>query len=233
MKRKEVRELIQAHAYMQGGGRGKKYECWLNGEHCSYQELMKEADEGDKVTIEVWDRDQWYQIGRTSFYIDSNDPDVEWYLQHLERTKKHRSPRDSQRQKVYDWERQALPKGKQLTYQQLDRLAADVYETYGYDNPPRMVVSSAKKSYSSYYPGLHEIRLAEGWGQYQPVVLHELAHALIKSMGIGKKVPSHGKEFTALYMELCELYLDMSDEQIQEAKAAGRNLGACHSFKVE
>ena len=146
---------------------------------------------------------------------------------------KNGQPRDTYRQRVYEWERHYLPEGTERTQQELRDLAAEVYETYGYPNKePLVIVTIAKKTSSHYhwYPR-HEVRLAAGWGQRLKYFLHELTHALMHTMGIGKQVAGHGKEFVALFLELCELWLDASNDDIEVARTKGERLGTKHSYE--
>jgi hypothetical protein len=220
VKRKDITDLIAANMWDRGHGNGCAYDSYLNGKRLhSYAQLKKNAQRGDKVAIEVYSSRGGWVKDTVSFLIEPDDCLVNYYRDFKQRNKKYTN-RDYQRSKVYRWQ-QNIPRGKQLIQEQIEALVTEVYDDYGFPGQePRIVVTRAKKSFSTYFSWKHEIRLAWGWGQRERVVLHELAHALLHTMKLD--VPSHGKEFVALFIELCELYLD---EDISIAKQRGVALG--------
>ena len=236
MNKQDVRDYITARLWRSNWGRGYSYwPIYLNGDQMnSMTELKKNAQEGDLVKIQVSSSRGWYEVDHMAFVIGQDIYLLEDWREAKEIRKKYHRPRDSYRQRVYDWQTW-LPDGRELTQQEIEDLADEVYETYGYPGKkPAIVITKAKKVWSTYYGGWrHEIRLAAGWGQKEKYFLHELAHALIHTMGIGKSAASHGKEFVALFLELCELWLDASGDEIEHARTKGENLGTRHSYQKQ
>ena len=234
MNRTEVNAVISARLWNKGGLKGAGYNIWINDWKIpcnALKELRKRAVEGDHIRVKIW----WSRRGNNdfSFVILPNDIVVGVWKERRA-SKKNKSPRDSNRQKVYNWERSNLPRGKKLSQTQIDKLVSEVYDTYGFSGrEPRVKVSYRKWTTSSYHPMCHEIRLAAGWGQEKMTVLHEVAHALINSMGLEKKVASHGKEFVSLFMELSELWLTMDNDQVAQARSKGVKLGTVHMFSQD
>jgi hypothetical protein len=228
MKRKDIAELITAKMWDREYGNGFGYSpVYLNGERIKYAELKKLAQEGDKVEIEVYSSRGWFYVGTVSFAISYDEGLIESYRSYKRNSLSVRT-RDNQRQKVYSWQT-FLPRGERLTSQQCNKIAAEIYTDYGFPHKqPEIIVTKAKKSYSTYYRWDHQIRLAAGWGQYRRVVLHELTHALLNTMGLSGKIQPHGKEFVALFTEMCELYLD---GDITEAKRRGTHLGTHSQYQ--
>ncbi len=231
MNRAEVNECISANLWSEGFGRGFGYAYYLNGEclrHNGGKELRRLARQDDKVSIRVHSKRYW--LDTVDFIIEPNSYVVRRHKEYKARFKR---ARDSNRSKVYAWANY-LSRGCQLTPKQINGLVSDIYNTYGYSgHEPNVIVTYAKKAFSTYFGSKHEIRLAAGWGQEERTVLHEVAHALIATMGLNKTVASHGKEFVGLFMELCEIWLNTTDRELANARKEGLNLGTEHRIKYD
>ncbi len=235
MNRTEVNAVISARLWNKGGLKGAVYGIWINGWQIpcnALKEVRKRAVEGDSVRVKIW----WGRRGEMDFQfvILPNDLLVDIWKDQRGKTNADGAPRDTNRQKVYNWERSNFPKGRELSLSQIDTLVSEIYDTYGFSGKEPIVKSSYRhKDTSTYYPMYHEIRLAAGWGHKKMTVLHEVAHDLINSMGLTTKVASHGKEFVSLFMELSELWLTMDNDQVAQARSKGVKLGTVHSFRQD
>lgn len=109
--------------------------------------------------------------------------------------------RDTQRSKVYEWERAEFatklpaPANTPMTLAQCAKLVARVYKLY--DKPcPRVSDGRRRRSASGTQ---HEVKLPR-WARKGWVVLHEAAHGLARIYCPGKA--AHGAEFVAIFAEL-------------------------------
>lgn len=212
MTPKEVNTVISFHI-----NRIKRWDSvWLNGERIYAEDLRKVAKEGDHVRWEAY-RSRWSDSRH--FYVTRQalEDALEFEAHRKEWKAKSSRLRDSQRSRVYAWEREVVRRGYCPKVADPKALVDEVFEAYGLAAlSPRVIVSRRKDRYSTYHGGFqHKIVLAAAWGTDMEVVLHEAAHALL-AVGYGayegstfKAVPiePHGPEFVALLMELYEMYL--------------------------
>lgn len=112
----------------------------------------------------------------------------------------HARVRDSQKQRLYDWEKRMFPSGLQLnlTLDQCTELATQVYRDHGVRAP--IIGDGRRRRSACYVPGLHQIRLPR-WSRYRAVVLHECAHGLTPS-----NEASHGPRFCYVFSYLLWRY---------------------------
>lgn len=104
-------------------------------------------------------------------------------------------PRDYQRSRVYKWERAALPdfSDRSLSLEQCGQLALTVARTFR-RRAPRIHDGRGHRNAVSYGGCIALPR----WARTRPVVLHEMAHELVK----GNDLASHGPEFVGTYIAL-------------------------------
>lgn len=148
--------------------------------------------------------------------------------------------RDSQRQRLYNFQFAHIENGtEKLSPAACQALVIDCFkameiEPLGSTTYPSVVVTPAKKRFSSWYPWKNEIRLAEGWGQHTRPILHEAAHAIRDIVyhsssfqereALGWNDGAHGKLFTGIYFALCSKFLPQID--------LGKVMGAAKARKV-
>ena len=172
--------------------------------------------QNDTVVVDILTKRGWYCITTKRFVIPSRE-DIDAALEKSTgMIKSFKRPRDFQRQRVYNWEYRNIsshPK-KRLTELDIKALIADVCDVYDV-KPPRLELSNQKKRTSSYYPGLHLISLARGWGQEISVILHELAHALTRY-----EQPAHGGKFMSVLLELYAMYLGYNYDDLRQTAVA-------------
>lgn len=131
--------------------------------------------------------------------------------------------RDSQRSKVYAWERAHVPDfdGKQsykLTLRQCEIMINRVWADYRpTETPPRVADG---RGCSNAKGGRWRITLPR-WARTVPIVLHELAHPLTRS-----DLPAHGPEFVRLFIDLLVRYNEGDKaELLRTARAARVKVG--------
>ena len=125
--------------------------------------------------------------------------------------------RDSQRQKLYNFQFAHMKNGRKLTPEECQALVIKAFETFDVTpvraEYPKVVVTPAKKRFSTWHSRINTIKLAEGWGQHERVVLHEAAHAIRdvfywskpfqQREELGWNDGPHGKLFTGIFFALC------------------------------
>ena len=130
--------------------------------------------------------------------------------------------RDSQRQKVYDWERKHWGPWEgdgDLTLAQCDALIKRVYALYGY--PPPMLKDGRRCKRA--YGGKLFIKLPR-WSRRDIIVLHECAHGL--ALYLAPESAFHGPQFVRIYIELIAWHKKLAiSELTASAKAAGIQVG--------
>jgi hypothetical protein len=111
--------------------------------------------------------------------------------------------RDSQRQKLYNWENSVVRKiipdySNPLTTDDCKLLIDRVARSYKIP-VPEVLITRADSGKSYYRHGTHSVHLA-GWGHTYGTVLHEIAHAIAN-----KTLPEdggHGPNYVKVYCEL-------------------------------
>lgn len=110
------------------------------------------------------------------------------------------SVRDTQRQKLYNWE-SGLPDSDELSLDECETLAHAAYDVYGVVSKPRIKdgrgTTWARGSMST-------INLPK-WARTKRTVLHESAHGIVQRT-VRSDVAVHGAEFVAIYIELLERF---------------------------
>lgn len=112
--------------------------------------------------------------------------------------------RDSQRRKLYRWERyfveRYLPEPEKMTLDRCERFITNVCIAEQIDT---VKVSCGKgKRTATYSPMRHEINLPD-WAKTHWVCLHEIAHAKMRHVGVA----SHGPEYAKFYCYLLQKHL--------------------------
>jgi hypothetical protein len=127
-----------------------------------------------------------------------------------------KNPRDSQRSKLYAWERSgALPSHRaeehRLTLEECAALAARIYQDHRLKTPK--VKDGRRRRGACYQRYGHTIRLPR-WARCKWVVIHECAHGMV-----GEDEPAHGARFCYLYAYLLWRYFDQRDYRAAMAAA--------------
>lgn len=130
-----------------------------------------------------------------------------------------RSPRDSQKQKVFDWERvmEAMD-GKNLVSHLNKKEALDyvqhVYDTIGVPNSerPKIVMSDAKNHVAYYWLAMNKLKFPP-WARKRSVILHEIAHHVTDWSHKTGSIAIHGPEFMKVYLELILLFSNSIDKE--------------------
>lgn len=185
-------------------GQGANYNCWLNGENLYWQgwKILKSRVEiGDEVYLEIY-RGNWY--ANDTHFIVTRDLVERYYTKPTPRYTTRL--RDSQRQKVYNWEYAVTTyeqRQPNLTTPQIYDYIMEVSTWYGI-KPPKWEWRHGKSTRSCYWPGEHKISLEQGRGANLHILLHELGHAIERSR------PAHGPLFVGTIMGLYHRYMGLS-----------------------
>ena len=209
MKRKDINDYISYKLWGYSGN-SLTYDCYINEEYIGgSSDLRRKAKENDQIKIEMFTGryNNMYHTQTVRFVIKNDQKAIEEYRK---LNNKFSPLRDNQRSKVYAAERRMIKsfgETEKLDPDQCQELANEIWNDYGFEsNPPTVIVSNAKKRYSTSSRWNATIKLAAGWGQAKKVVLHEIAHQIIDN-GYKYPDPGHGKYFTAILLELYEMYL--------------------------
>ncbi len=135
--------------------------------------------------------------------------------------------RDTQRQKLYDWENAQFNNGgsknvgdaPHMEMDEIKKLVTRVARDYGLSHRKVGVGDGRGRRRACYSPGTREIKLPR-WSRRRYIVLHELAHWIEYVMQPGR-CAWHGREFVGIFMELLRRYdgRDLSD-MVATANAA-------------
>ena len=106
--------------------------------------------------------------------------------------------RDSQRQKVYDWEAALAIDPREMSPKAISELANKVREDYG-RSPLKRIIFSRSWAVGSWGGTSGRMRIGRSHRNLQ-VVLHEIAHTIISAE------PAHGPAFARFVAELYERY---------------------------
>jgi len=229
MTRSQIRELISEKTRWYG--RGFSYECYINGSHVGgSQDLRKNANEGDEVRIEVFKNQ--FVAGRIRFQVEKSE------ISGTSSAKKsiHTRPRDSQKSKLYTWEkldvfRDGWRKNQVESEERAEKFVKGICEDFGFEDSVPSVRHHSGRKKCEYYPREDEIRIG-GWGFSKEILVHETVHAILEKLGLNKLVASHGPAFTTLFMEALSKILGYSIEEMKE-KADRRELDYFESFDAE
>ncbi len=131
---------------------------------------------------------------------------------------------DQQRNHAYQWEDARLrlhgAHDISLDLEEAQQVVDAVYGDYfpHRPNPPQVVRTGGDETH--YDGARHRIQLAD-WAMTLDAVLHETAHALLRSGSVDD--PGHGGRYLALLLALWERYLPVVD--IEAARGAARSAG--------
>jgi hypothetical protein len=120
--------------------------------------------------------------------------------------------RDSQRSKVYAWERAVLPGtftagGKKISLTKCEALVKRIWRDQGRVDPPP-AISDGRGCKRAYTLEDTLIKLPR-WARKPEVVIHEIAHALLHRRRVAHDLAAHGPEFVVQYIDLLEQYAGM------------------------
>ena len=227
MTRSQIRQLISEKTRWYG--RGFSYECYINGNHVGgSQDLRKNANEGDKVRIEVFKNQ--FVAGRIRFQVEESEiSDTSSSTNNI-----HTRPRDSQKSKLYTWEkldvfRDGWRKNRVESEERAEEFVESICEDFGFSAPSVRHHSGRKKC--EYYPREEEIRIG-GWGFSKEILVHETTHAILEKLSLNRLIASHGPAFTTLFMKALSKTLGYSVEEMKN-KADRRSLDYLEDFNAK
>ena len=229
MTRSQIRQLISEKTRWYG--RGFSYDCYINGNHVGgSQALRKQAEKGDKIRVEVFKNR--FVAGRIRFQVEEEE-----ITGSRSNTKNniHPRPRDSQKSKLYTWEkldvfRDGWRKNQVESEQEAEEFVKGICTEFGFSAPSVRHNSGRKKC--AYFPREDEIRIG-GWGEFsKEILVHETAHAVLEKLSLNKLIASHGPAFTTLFMKMLSKILGYSIEEMKK-KADRRNLDYLEDFDAE
>jgi hypothetical protein len=131
---------------------------------------------------------------------------------------KRMRPRDTQRERLYRWERDFHVGQSPLTLKQVEKLVAKVARHYGAVAP--RVKDGRGRSNAGWIVGQYALTLPK-WARIQVVALHECAHWITDRLHT-RNVAIHGREFLATFMYLLAKFGGLS---LAELTASARNAG--------
>jgi len=126
--------------------------------------------------------------------------------------------RDSQRSKVYRWEREAitdfyLPK---ITLEACTEFVVKVCKDIEF-TPPRVTDGRGRKGACAFSNRI----CLPAYSRTRPIVLHELAHIIAKQT-FGREIAGHGSEFVRCYMWLLQKYCKQPLRHLQVTATKSR-----------
>lgn len=134
-------------------------------------------------------------------------------------------PRDSQKQKVYEWDSHF--RQDHLTLAQCQELVNKACAAHGV-RPPKV---QAGRGYTAYYKPMYNLITLPPWAQNSATVLHEVSHAVIDKKFSRFPVKSedapasHGPEFARVLLELLAYF---GVAKVNEA----RKIARVHRVKI-
>ena len=131
------------------------------------------------------------------------------------------SPRDTQRERLYRWERRerrtsgGLFHGDpRMTSEEVENLVAKVYRRLGFPRSPRIRFVGEGRRWAKGGPmGL----VLPPWACCMHVVLHELTHSLLPAY-----CPSHGPEFVRAFMDLLYRFMHVKTGPLRRSLRASK-----------
>ena len=226
MTRSQIKQLISEKTRWYG--RGFSYECYINGNHIGgSQELRKQAKKGDEVRIEVFKNQ--FVAGRIRFQVEESE------ISGTPSTKNniHTRPRDSQKSKLYTWEKldvfqNGWRKNRVESEQKAEEFVEEICAEFGFEDSVPSVRHRSRRKKCEYYPRKDEIRIG-GWGFSKEILVHETTHAILEKLNLNRLVASHGPAFTTLFMKALSKTLGYSIGEMKE-KADRRSLDYLEDF---
>lgn len=110
--------------------------------------------------------------------------------------------RDTQKQRVYDWERLLPDHAQELPLDEVRQLVAEVFRLYGDTSPP--VVKDGRRTRVA-RGGVSYLNLPK-WARTPRTILHECAHSL--QLRRTSRYAFHGPEFVAIFLDLYDRFID-------------------------
>lgn len=107
--------------------------------------------------------------------------------------------RDYQRQRVYNWERENMPPGRFLKFEEIAPYVATVWRELGREHPPLIEALPKQVRNIGGDANRFKLRFPER-GATQATVLHEMAHALTSDIHGG--TDAHGPAFVGEFMRI-------------------------------
>lgn len=147
-----------------------------------------------------------------------------WGAYTLERRprRKETKPRDSQRQKMYDWQSSHVaakyPEStKRMTLAECTALVNEIFDAHGFSRPDIRYAHHRKMKAAHWWTenpktGRPEIFFTN-YGLNLKTTLHEVAHGLAEKYTSDKDEPGHGPTFMRVFIDLLVQYagLDLTD----------------------
>ena len=136
--------------------------------------------------------------------------------------------RDTQRQKVYDWENaqfnddgsKHVADEPQMELAEIKKLVTKVARDYGLTHRKVKVADGRGRRAACYSSGTREVKFPR-WSRRRYIVMHELAHWIEWVKHPELKTAAHGREFVGIYMELLRRYDNRDlDQMMQTARDA-------------
>jgi hypothetical protein len=239
MTKGDVSDFVTATMKDYGYGRGYTYSgVHLNGEWMgSLKEAKKDAGEGDVIRVGVYKfvRDNWYgdheeYRDEVTFKIEND----EYILSGYRKNRAYKSQVfDVNRAKLYEWERQFIPSGDKLTVQAAQELANRITIDFGFPNRlPKVWINNRLQTHSQYSRMNFEIELHPEWGTKSKVVLHEIAHHIIRLLDGYKRQPAHGERYASVVADIYEIYLPVIDLSYNDWRERGEHLGTMKDWRT-
>ena len=127
--------------------------------------------------------------------------------------------RDTQRQRLYDWEGDTVPQGPTLSLEDCQHIVDQVWADYHDESDPPAVVDGRGRRNAG--GSRYKISLPV-WARNLRTVLHEVSHSIVGSY----KVAPHGPEYLRLFIDLLDHWgLSNSGELSRSARAAKLRIG--------
>lgn len=182
----------------------------------------------DRSTFAVaWTADRranWFMRLRNNFA--SADQAFAWLREHVNKYQpdptfvgsygKKRTPRDSQRKKVYRWENDMAGGIRYLT----ERLSKEetlafvneIYETIGVPEKARPTIWLRRGNTAYYWFQRHILKLPV-WARNRFTIIHEIAHNVMDWAYGVNELATHGAHFVKTYLELLFLVTQGTEEK--------------------
>lgn len=113
--------------------------------------------------------------------------------------------RDSQRQKVYDWEN-TLPEGKMISFDEIEAYVNYVWDEMNLKNPPKVLPFPHNMKNCVGDATRFNVRFHDNRKTSQKTILHELAHSM--TCDIENNSEKHNEIFVGMYIVLMEKFLN-------------------------
>lgn len=132
---------------------------------------------------------------------------------------------DTQRQRVYDWERKYIPRiwGAKMAEAEIRELMAAIAAHYGF-KVPELVLKHMNKWAGTYQGYWNKVTLNPYCGLNRAVIIHEMAHAVCYFWREKVKSPvlqdgGHGDYFMAAYLDVLEHFSGLTAKEMVAIRA--------------